>query len=122
MKIHDTLDGIIHLPRKLHDVGTMSIVALLKEASYFEIHDQISVDDIRMALIQCPECIDEWMLYSEDKRTSSGWYFLKEGVEKYIVGYSARNKGHNITEKYSDRFDACAHFIKYEIDGIIARH
>ena len=54
MTIRETVDGVIHLPRKYNDLGTMSIFALLEETGYFEIHDQISIDDIREAIIQCP--------------------------------------------------------------------
>ncbi len=118
MKITNIIDELIHVPRRFNSIGTMSIYALLKETGYFEIHDQISVENIRDALTRYPECVDDWMLYSEDKRSSSGWYFKQVGDEKYIVGCLKGNKSYDSHGEYNNRLDACAFFIKHEIDNI----
>jgi hypothetical protein len=112
----ETLDAVLRLPRKFFDIRTMSIIALLKETGYPEIHDQISVDDIRKALIQCPKCIDEWMAYSDHNRTNSIWGIRNEGTDKYIVFFLDSNNVQSIKEEYTDRFDACAHYIKHDVD------
>jgi hypothetical protein len=70
----DIAAQIVTLPRRLYRLGNVSIFSLLEATGYFKLHDQISESDIRTALLDCPECVQEWMLYSEDKRTSSGWY------------------------------------------------
>lgn len=121
MTKRETLDKVLHLPREFHDIRTVSIIALLKETGYSEIHDQISVDDIRTALMQCPECFDEWLAYS-DQRTNSIWGFRKESAEKYIVFYLDSHNILSITEEYSDCFDACAHYIKHEIDRLLNKY
>lgn len=48
--------------------------ALLKETGYFELHDQVSVSDIREALNRDPACVQEWMQYIDDQRCISSWY------------------------------------------------
>ena len=52
---------IVTMPRRFHSLGNISIFSLLEETGYFELHDQISEDDIRTALLCCPECVQEWM-------------------------------------------------------------
>lgn len=115
------LDEVLLLPRKFDSIGTVSIITLMKETGYSEIRDQISVEDIRAALIQCPEYIDEWMSYSEENRSNSGWYIHKEGSEKYIVGYFYidSNGFHSTEKEYSDRFEACAQYIKSAIERLL---
>jgi hypothetical protein len=117
MKLNDTLDGLINLPREFNSVGNKSIYDLLKETGYFEIHDKISVESIRNKLAQSPKCIEDWIRYSEDKRSRSGWYFKQEDKQRYVVGF-LNGKGNNAHNEYSDRLEACAIFIKQEIDKI----
>jgi len=61
--------------------------SLVEAIGYFGVHDQISEAVIRAALVRCPECIRDWMRYSEDKRTSSGWYLTHNDEGCYEVGY-----------------------------------
>ena len=117
MKVNDALNGLINLPRKFNSVINKSIYDLLKETGYFEIHDKISVESIRNRLAQSPEYVEDWILYSKDKRNSSGWYFKQEDSQRYVVGF-LNGKGNNSHKEYADRLEACAIFIKHEIDNI----
>jgi hypothetical protein len=118
-EMNQIIEELIILPRKFNSLNNLSFYALLKDTGYDEISDKISAQKIRDALIRHPDCIDEWKQYSEDQRSSSGFFFEKEGDEHYIVGFLSENKGYENFEKYSDRFSACAIFIKLEIDAII---
>ena len=90
---------------------------LLKETGYFELHDQVLVSDIREALTRCPECVKQWTQYSEDKRTS-GWYIIQNGEDRYEVGSVAENGERSNQISLDSRFDACATFMKHEIEVI----
>ena len=61
--------------------------------------------------------IENWISYSEDKRGSPSWYFVKVG-RKYKVGYldSSRKCNEGI---YDDPCFACAVFIKLEMESRI---
>lgn len=96
----------------------MSIYNLLKETGYFEMHDQVSDDSIQKMLNHHPDCIDEWIIYSQNKRTSSGWYFKQEGKDSYIVGYFGGTDSENVQLRFADRIAACAAFIKRESEDI----
>ena len=110
---------IVTTVRRFHSLGNISIFSLLEETGYFELHDQISEDDIRTALLCCPECVQEWMQYCSDKRTSSGWYIRLNDEELYEVGYFDIKADHDTNRlQYENAIDACAAFIKHEIESI----
>jgi len=92
--------------------------SLLEATGYLGLHDQISEADIRAALVRCPECVKEWMQYSEDKRTSSGGYVTQTNEGCYETGYIADARTRRNRVQYETAIDACASFIKHEIDEI----
>ena len=92
--------------------------SLLKESGYFEMYDQVSEADIVEELKKHPELIDDWLMLSEDKRTS-GWCFTQEN-QKYSVGYYPRTPNFRLTT-YPKAKEACAAFIKLEIEAIRTR-
>jgi hypothetical protein len=107
---------IIFLPKKFYE-GNASIYSLLKESGYFEQHNQISEADIFGELTQHLECIDQWLSLSKDKRSNSGWYFKEDDSGKYVVDYFPPKEGLKRIE-YLDKVEACAAFIKREIEDI----
>jgi hypothetical protein len=50
----DILGQIVTMPRTFRGLGNISIFSLLEATGYFELHDQISEDDIRTALMTLP--------------------------------------------------------------------
>jgi hypothetical protein len=57
----DIVMQIVTMPRRFHSLGNISIFDLLKETGYFELHDQVSVSNIREALTRDRACVQEWM-------------------------------------------------------------
>lgn len=118
MNLTEVIAKLIHLPREFKMRGNVSIFSLLKESGYFEVHNLISPEEIRSALAIEPEYVDEWLAYSEDKRTSQGWYFLRDEGGGYVVGYFNSLSGDKLRTKYVDQLEACTNFIKKEVDTI----
>lgn len=116
MNLHKVIIEITHVPRNLHRLNSVSIYTLLKESGYFETHSLVSIGDIRAALELEPRCVEEWLVYSEDKRCDSGWYFMQTEKNKYVVDYYPPGDKAYIT--YDDPLDACAAFIMKEIEDI----
>jgi len=117
MNKDNTINNIIYLPEKFYKQRDVSIYSLLKESGYFELHNQIIEANIFDGLIKHPECIDQWLNWSADKRSSSGWYFKQNDNGKYVVGYFPLKENLETTE-YLDEVEACAAFIKREIEDI----
>jgi hypothetical protein len=75
--IDELIKRIIFLPKEFVDKGNVSIYFLLKESGYFESYEYVNEANIYNALITNQECISYWIELSENKRTSSGWYLIK---------------------------------------------
>jgi hypothetical protein len=116
MYIDDIIAKIILIPRVLRKSENLSIEDLLKQIGYFLAYNEITEDLIYKKLSQCQECIDEWIAYSEDKRTNEGYYIKLEGKE-YIVGYLGKNENFRFT-KFGNKINACASYIKKELEEI----
>ena len=114
----DIVAQIVALPGTFHSLGEVSMFSLLQQTGYFELHDQISEGDIRAALLRCTECVQEWMQYAEDKRTPSGWYVTENDEGCYETGYIADAHTRTNRVQYENAIDACAVFIKREIESI----
>lgn len=117
MQTKEIVFAIIHLPSEFNRKGDSSFYELLKSTEYFSFFSQINVPDLIEGLKQYPDCVFDWLQYSEDKRTSDGYYFIRH-KEEYRIGNLNRNGTKQSEEKYEDRFLACATFIKYEVEGM----
>ena len=92
--------------------------SLLEVTGYFELHEQVSEADVRTALVRCPGCVQEWFHYSEDKRTSSGWYLTENDGRCYETGYVADAHTRTNRLRHDHAIAACAVFIKHELEDI----
>lgn len=116
MNLHKVISNILHIPRDFRGLNDVSVYNLLKESGYVGVDFLVSVEVIREALVSEPKCVEEWLVYSEDKRCKSGWYFIRTGKNRYEVGYYP--PGDELCVTYEDPLDACAAFIKREIEDI----
>ena len=117
MENYQIIHDIIFLPKKFYEYGDISMYSLLKDKGYFEIYNQISEKNIQDVLARNPECIKLWQIWSENKRSSSGWFLGKNEDRKYTVGYIPAKEDLKSTE-YFDVIEACAAFINREIEQI----
>src|SRR5690242_331537 len=109
----DIAAEIVTIPRRMHSEDK-SPSTLLKETGYFELHDQVSVSDIREALTGDPACVQEWTQYVDDQRCSSSWHFALNDENLYEVGFydSNADPARRNQVVYDNVTDACAAFIK----------
>jgi len=74
-----------------------------------------SIDELTDGLSKDIGLIESWIKYSQDKRLTPSWYFIKAG-EKYKIGYMNKDCSYN-EGVYDDACFACATFIKLEIES-----
>ena len=117
MEKDQIIKSILRLPEIFYTEQNKSIYSLLKKTGYFESFTEVNEKDIFDLLIQHPEYIKLWLNWSEDKRSSSGWYFKGSEDRKYIVGYYPDNGEIKLSE-YTNAAEACSVFIKREIEEI----
>ena len=114
----DQINRIISLPQTFTSPENKeSIYSLLGDTGYFRIHDEVQEGDLVEAIESHPEAIREWLSWSSDKRSSSGWYFRQMDRGKAEVGYYG-GEINNEPIEFSDMKKACATFIKNEIEDI----
>jgi hypothetical protein len=112
--IQDVCLNVILIPRQEKKVNE-STYSLLKKSSYFETYNQITVEAIRQVLLEHPDCIDDWIQYSEDQRCHPTWFFRQDTTD-YEVGFVSLDANDVPVTKYQDRFEACATFIKNKFE------
>lgn len=119
MQEYDYVMKLISLPMEFYRRGDISIHDLFKESNCFFLDKTISKDMLESAIREHPYCINEWLKYSADKRTKTGWYFKKIEQDYCVVGFLASNKESNIQLKFNDCIEGCAVFIQHEIKDIM---
>jgi hypothetical protein len=92
----------------------VSAYALLQRSGYFDRHAEITPALLQAVLSDDPTLVRDWLDYSENKRTGSGWYF-RRASPGFEVGSLAR-EGKVDDRTYADSIEACAVFIKREIE------
>jgi hypothetical protein len=91
-----------------------SVLEVIAESGYNEIRSQIDSEALEKELLRSPpDVIERWQTYSDNKRTTSGWYIRKD--DRYEVGFYSNGRNVNVTffEKWHQAF---AHFIKHELE------
>jgi hypothetical protein len=89
--------------------GGVSIRDALKRVSYVGYRATFKAKDLLPLIAADPSLIEEWLAYSEDKRTSGGWYILRSGELGQVSRPASR-----IT--YSTIEEAVAEFVVRELD------
>jgi hypothetical protein len=113
--VQDVVVKVCFIPADFHRRGDVSVVYLLEESGYDTVRDAITVPILQQHLQGQPSLIDDWAGYSEDKRCSSGWYF-DDG--RYSTGYFSSEAGRSREQVFTERTQACAEFIKHELESI----
>jgi hypothetical protein len=109
----DQLDSICRIPEAL---ARRSLRDLVADTGYRDLRAELKRDDVTGHLARHPGLVLDWLRYSEDKRSSGGWYLLHPSME-WIVGRLA-----GPDEEREFRFgsgpEACAEFILRELDSV----
>jgi hypothetical protein len=117
MTIDEFVQKVCQLPRDFAGDGNLSILDILRRTEYFDNHEFLTTQGIQRCLRSHPELMTEWFSYSEDKRTSRGWYLIKDTESRpprYAVGYFPR--GEEID--FQSQEAACSEFIFREVREI----
>src|SRR5206468_11039942 len=95
---NELIKNIISLAEKFYAGANKSIRSLFEEIEYPAGIDEPGEDEILLALLDNPRCIEDWFRWSEDKRTSEGWY-IKEKSGKFELGYFPTGKNKMYADK-----------------------
>lgn len=89
----------------------LSLRQLIEESRYCDLRPKIEASDLEDVLRTEPQLVEDWLAYSEDKRTSGGWAFgpsHNEGWTVYVPGGEPKS--------FAASAAACAEYVLRELD------
>ena len=109
----DQLDPICRIPEALPGRALRDLVT---ETDYRDLRPTLNRKDVADYLARHPTLVLEWLKYSEDKRTSGGWYLLHPSTG-WVVGRLA-GPDEERELRFGSGPEACAEFILRELDSV----
>lgn len=110
---------IVRLASDLMRFRDKSFFTLLMESGYAAARDKITHEAVKKELCDSPEYVKEWLQYSENKRTASGWYFSSIDNNTFEVAFLAENGQVHHRQTSSDVAEICAIFIRKEVESVL---
>jgi hypothetical protein len=111
----ETLISVCNIPR---DFPTSSLKGLVERSGYLTHRQEITSDLIEEHVRAHPHLIDEWNLYSGNKRGGSPWYLYRPDTDAPFVVGNIKTREQTL---YDDSAKACAHFVKMEVESSASR-
>jgi hypothetical protein len=87
----------------------LSIRDALAGANYSSLRSTFAPSDLVPLIKRNPELVQDWLLFSGDKRTSGGWYLLESGVIGQV--------GVHEQARFDTIEDAVAEYVVRELDS-----
>jgi hypothetical protein len=97
--------------------GDKSAFILAKESGFEREFNEIEIEDLKDYLKQHKTLIDNWGLWSMDKRTKSGLYLKLDKIS--TIGELNENGQLIFNKDFESEVDACAEYIYREVSSIL---
>ena len=115
MTKEDCIEKICLIPFELEN---RSAFDLCMESDFLIHHKEVTVENIKEYLLRFPDLIKSWDIWSANKRTNHGFYFVSDN-SKSKVGYINLSGKETFKKTFDSPVDACAEFILKEISSIL---
>ena len=120
--INETLERIYALPISLKAEMALrrqvSLLGLVTNTGYPAIRGNVDVALLQARIRGRREILESWLRYSAEKEATWGWLFQADRHGRYLVelrsGFSDKARC-----EVTDPWEACAFFIKPELDAIV---
>ena len=89
----------------------LSLRQLIEESDYRALRPGVEPSLLAAILEAEPNLVDDWIAYSEDKRTSFGWGFGPSRDGGWLV-----DGPEGAREQFASRFAACAEYVLHELN------
>lgn len=113
------LEAIYSLPVVIRLRGGVSLLQLVRETGYPGLQPELGVEDIRAGLAGRDGIVAVWLEYSREKDADWGWFFQGPYQGFFLTGSRTRSLEGPVNTR--DATEACAYFIKAELDSILGR-
>jgi hypothetical protein len=109
------IERVCRIARDLRRPGAESLRALIEASSYRAVRPSLDIARLEGIVDSDPRLVDDWLRYSEDKRTSGGWAFYADDENGWVVKQPFPDEG-AIVRRHSKAATACADNILTELD------
>lgn len=119
MNYQETIESICRMALNFETRENISMVALLKESGYTAIHTDITEKELSEYFRNNPDLIETWLLETDNKRTSVGWYIKEPGdsftkSKQWVVGLYPTGE----IKEFREAAEACGFYVKMEVEEI----
>ena len=112
----DCVVAICDFARRCREDKNSSPREIYERTGYARYYASITQERVIDLLRTKPRLVDEWLMFSEDKRCTPAWFFEKRPEKMWRVGYIDRN-GSTIHEvMFDDSINACALIVRMEME------
>ncbi|HMM81000.1 MAG TPA: hypothetical protein PKC65_13355 [Pyrinomonadaceae bacterium] len=121
METNKIAKAVVQIPKVFYTEyhESVSFRDLILNSTYCGSSERVSVEMLAKALSEHPENVENWLAWSDNKRTDSGWFFRRQLAGGFEVGYFPHTEDRpSLRYAETEIFLACAKFIKYEIDDV----
>jgi hypothetical protein len=108
-------ERVCHIAREFGQRGAPSLEALLQASSYRAVREELDAAQIEDILKSKPDLIEDWLHFSEDKRTTYGWSFYPVS-DAWVVSQPFPKQGAPVERRHGSASAACADYILTELD------
>jgi hypothetical protein len=91
----------------------------VEQTGYRELRPTLTPQMLSGYLARHSGRVSEWLHYSQDKRTSGGWYLLQLSSEWLVGRLGGPDSEREL--RFASGPEACAEFILRELDGVVGR-
>jgi hypothetical protein len=112
----DRFAVICDIPTALR-AGGHSLRDVVDASGYAALRGEFAARELAAYLRDRPAVVESWVAYSEDKRTSEGWYLRPPNA----VGRVVLSPPPVREQRYPDLAAACAAFIIAELGDVLGR-
>src|SRR4051812_29104022 len=109
------LGGSARSRAPMHGPGG-SLKTLITRSRYRELRPGLDNATLAAVIEAEPRFIDDWLNFSADKRTSSGWGFYADGESGWVVDTLPDEAGESVTRRHTNAAEACADYVLSELD------
>ncbi len=94
------VERICHIARDFRRPGAESLRALIEASSYRAVRPELDVARIERVVDSDPRLVDDWLGFSEDKRTSGGWAFYADEENGWVVAQPFPDEGAPVVRRH----------------------
>lgn len=111
------IDSICYFVR-IYKKQNKKPIDIFIDSNYKKYYQEISMEKIITKVKSDESIVEEWIMFTLDKRWTPAWGLFEKENGKWFVSLIEKTGKPSYELIYTDRILACAHMIKFEMEGL----